>query len=657
MPRQPKPMTERELLSVLRSEKGAADSFMNSTAVADQRARTMKAYTGGKIVPNDRDRSGVNDRTVFETVEWVMPQLMEMFAGSEDVVEFNPEGPEDVGAAEQATDYLNYVMMRQNNGFLVYHDWFKDVLLQKYGVVKVFWETNRIPETFTYNNIDDEELTLLIEPDNVELLEVIQTGEVAVVGEDGQPDSRPVYSASIAVYEDRGRAKVEVTDPSRFLVRVGTEDLKDADFVGEVFDATATDLIKSGFPGEKIAQVNFDDSDSRSLIGNQVKDARHAFDDSHSGAGGTGVSHESMRTAEITEAYIRIDANGDGISELLQVFYTDSVILSMEEVDDIPYVDMNAIRIPHKLIGMSIADVVIELEEIRTVLIRGILDHMYATNNGRYAVVEGAVNMSDLLDPVPGGFVRQSAPGMVEPLQTDNLDPNTFSLLQYLDGVKEDRAGVNKVQQGVDKTALGSNVMTGAMDRAMTAAQSRIMMLARMFAETGVKELYWKLYGLVRKNQMEPEVVRLRNKFAEVRPMDWKHRSDMTVRVGVGNTSPAQKVQELVMLRDSLSMAAEAGIVQPQNVYNFMAEFAKAIGRQDWDKFITQPPENPPPPEPTIDQQIQLEEIKLKQQEQARKDREFELEQKKFEWEQIVNVAELELEDSQKRAVGLQAGK
>lgn len=655
---EPKMLTERELLSLLTQEQQAADSFINGTAVATQRAKNLRYYQDGTLGNEIEGRSQVKDRSVFETVEWIMPQLIEMFLAGDSVVKFEPQNANDIEGSEQATDYVNYVMTRRNNGFLIFHDWFKDALLEKNSTVKVYWDEDHIPRKEEYRGIDEDQLAALLEPDNVELIELEDIGVMAL--EDGKGGLREakIFNAKIAVTTLDGKVTIEVIPSDKFLVRAGTVDLSQAEYCAEIFTATKTDLLASGFDPEVVEQVSFTDNDP--YVGNQTRLARGYFDQtSHSPMANFSNAHQSMRKALVTEAYIRMDYDGDGITELRQIFHTDNTILSNREVDEIPYIDLCSIRLPHKYIGMSIGDVVRDLQEMKTMIMRGIMDHMYATINGRYEAVEGAVNMADLFDPVPGGAVRVTAPGMVKRLDTPDLDPQTFSLLQYIDQIREDRAGVNRVQQGVDKHALGSNVASGAMDTAMRAAQQRIQMLGRLFAETGVKELFYRIYSLVRKHQNQDDIVRLRDTFVPVQPYDWMDRKDMIVTVGTGNTSPQQRLAELSLIRDTMMMAGQSGanVVLPKNIYNFSVELAKSMGRQDAAKFFSEPPDQPPPPQPDIDQQIKQEQNQIKKAELALKEREQQLEEAKFEWSKLVDMAEIELEDKQERAVGLQQGK
>jgi hypothetical protein len=633
---------DREFLAILNNEKEAADSFINSNVVSESNATSLRYYQGGKLGNEVTGRSQVVARDVYETVEWIMPQLMEMFSG--DVVRIAPQGPEDVEGSDQASDYLQYVFFRRNAGFIRLYDWFKDALIFKNAIMKYEWENRSRPELHRYNALDPDEVAAIVAPENVELLEVEEL-------QDGRANIK------IARFPENGKANLKVVANENFLVREGTDELEDADYCAELFTATKSDLLSLGFDPDLVEKAKFDENTS--LTKEVIGLTRQLDTGSQLHPGTTGMGHKSMRRGQFVAAYIRIDRDEDGFAELLQVIHQEGVILSVEEVDEIPFLDIKSVRMPHKWHGMSIADAVKDLQEIRTVLVRGILDHTYMTINGRWAVVDGQVNTTDLTGPAPWGVVRQSAPGMVEPLQTPPLDASAFGLLDYLDQIREDRAGVNRIQQGVDKNAMGSNVADGALERAMRAAQQRILLLARMFAEQGVKPLFQRLYGLLRKNQMRKEVVRLRGKFVEVAPFDWKDMYDMEILVGTGNTSPKEQLFELTTIRDSMQMmlSSGAGIVSPENLYNMSVEMVKATGRKDFDRYFTQPPANPPPPQPNIDQQLEAREVAVKEKEQQLKEEEFKLEREKFEFEKLISVAEIELEDKQERAVGLQTGK
>lgn len=649
--RAPEPMDDREFLGVLKKEYEGADSFVNGSTLAEQRANGMMYYLGMPLGNEIKGRSQVVSRDVFETVEWIMPQLMEMLI-SDTAVEFEPEGQEDIDAADQATAWVNYQFMRKNPGFLILYDWIKDGLISKKGYVKSYWDRTYAPELETYQNIDEAELALLIMPDEVEVRELTQTGQKDL----GDGNKVNLYDLKVFRYKDIGCLKIENPAPEDVLVRPGTVSLVHTDYVSEVFEATRSDLLNMGFPEELVDQCHFG-ADIPGGYENVVKAARSRVDDAENRPS-MAISHSSMRKGRFVEAYIRVDRDGDGYTELLQVIHDEraSVILSVTEVDAHPYNDLDIIRIPHRHFGLSAGDIMKDLQEIKTMLTRGMLDKTYFSLNGRWAVLDEQVNLSDLTNPIPGGIVRERMPNAIRALETPGTDGSEFALMEYVDRVRERRAGVNEVQYGVDKSALGSNVAAGALDRAMKAAQARILLLARMIAETGIKPLMLRIYELGRKNQFKEEVIRLRGTFIPVKPTDWKDRADMSVTVGVGNTSPQEKLTQLGIIRDTMLMAMQAGtgIVVPKNAYNLAIEMVKATQRHDYSRFFTDPDDpnapKPPPPQPSFEEQVKLREVAVKEKKQA-------LEEKQFEWQQIVDAAEVQLEDRQNRAVGLQTGK
>jgi hypothetical protein len=642
-----KPIDDRELLQIVSQEYQAADSYINSGAIAAQRSQSMNYYMGFQLGNEVKGRSQVISRDVFETIEWIMPQLMEILV-SDTAVEFEPEGTEDIEIADQATAWCQHVLYKENDGFLLLHDWIKDGLLHKKSYAKSYWEVEKKPKLETYTDIDEEELGHLILPNNTKIVELTNKGKQDF-------GSGPVQSfdAKIATIDPKGHVCITVPAPEDILVRRGTVKLDDTDYVSEVFEATASQLRNMGFPEDVIAQVKFGQTEQ--IWRNQVRQSRNAIDDSNTSL--RTAPHNSLKTARLVETYIALDRDGDGYNEMLQVIHDESgtVILSVAEVDSHPYNDLDIIRIPHKHHGLSIGDIMADLQEIKSVLTRGILDNTYFSLNGRWAVLDEQVNLSDLTNPIPGGIVRERISGAVRPLETPKMDASTFSLMEYVDHVRERRAGVNEVQQGVDKTALGSNVASGALDRAMKASQARILLMARMIAETGIKKLMLRLYEIGRKNQIEDKIIRLRGKFVKVNPRDWKDRADMSVNVGVGNTSPQEKLTQLGIVRDTMAMAHQSGapIVVPEGAYNLAVEFVKATGRHDYGRFFVDPGDptapKPPDPGPSFDQQIAMEKNQIERDK-------LDLENRKFDWQKVVDAAEVALEDQQKRAVGIEAG-
>jgi len=395
---------------------------------------------------------------------------------------------------------------------------------------------------------------------------------------------------------------------------------------------------------------------------------RFAFDKSAEyweGWGDPTYGEDGLRTYWLHESFLRTDYDGDGITELRKVCTVGDTVLSNEEIDSIPFVSITPIKIPHKFFGLSVADLVMDLQLMKSTLMRNLMDNMYNQNFGRFAVLEGQANLDDLLTQRPGGVVRVKSPNAVMPLSTPSLEPYSFQMLEYLDGVRESRAGVSRMSQGMNENALTSHTTATAVNAVMTAAQSRVELIARNFAETGVKDLMTTIYELLHKNQDKKRVVRLRNEWVPVRPDVWRDKYDCTVSVALGSGNKDQQMMHLSQMIQFASEALKGGlpIVNAQNMYNLAATLVKAMGFQNVDDFLTNPATIPPkPPEPDPQQQLDQMEMQIKQKELEIKAADVQVKAQKIQQEAQKNavdaqlkVAELQLEREQKRAVAIGA--
>ena len=400
-------------------------------------------------------------------------------------------------------------------------------------------------------------------------------------------------------------------------------------------------------------------------IGNE-RSSRYQFDLSDdSVVWGGGEKHgadESMWEYWLHECFLRMDYDGDGIAELRKVCLVGSHILANEEIDRAPFVSLTPIKIPHKFFGMSIADLTMDLQLIKSTLMRNLMDNMYNQNFGRYAVLEGQANLDDLLTQRPGGIVRVKSPNAVMPLATPPLQNYSFQMLSYLDGVRESRSGVNSNTQGLNEDALKSHTTATAVAQVMTASQARVELIARNFAETGVKELMNVIYELVQKNQDKERVVMLNNEWVEVRPDMWRDKMDCSVSVGLGHGNRDQQLMHLSTMLNFASQAMSGGlrIVTEQNLYNMGAALIKNMGFQNVHDFLTDPEQAPP--KPNAQQDLEKAEMQLKKGELDIKIAEVQIKQQKLQMDAAeaqvdaqLKMAELQLEREQKRAVAIGA--
>ena len=646
-------ITEEELVARIRDEITDSLGYMGDT-ISQQREKAMEYYYGLPFGNEVEGRSQFVDSTVQDTIEWIKPSLMRVFASGDEMVKFSPHGPEDVKMAEQASDYVNYVFTKDNPGWEILYSWFTDALLSKNGIVKVWWEDYEKEEREEYHNLDEVSLMAIISDDDVEVIEHTETLEEGV----------PYHDLVIKRKDYDGRIKIENVPPSEFLINREAKSIPEARFVCHRVRKTLSEL-REMYPDEDIQAKELGGDEEGSMLNTEME-ARYQFDNSSVYNWGFSTDREeALEEYWLHESYLQTDYDDDGITELRKVCTVGSTVLANEEIDNIPFVSLTPVKIPHKFYGLSMADLVMDLQLMKSTLMRNLMDNMYNQNFGRYAVLEGQANLDDLLTQRPGGVVRVKSPNAVTPLSTPSLEPYTFQMLEYLDGVRESRAGVSRMSQGMNENALTSHTTATAVNAVMSAAQSRVELVARNFAETGVKDLMIRIYELLYKNQDKERMVMLRNEWVPVRPDVWKDKSDCTVSVALGNGNKDQQMMHLSQMLQFAGEAMKGGlpIVSMQNMYNLGASLVKAMGFQNVDDYLTNPEMLPPkqkeqdPAEQAklLEAQVKKEELKIKAAEVQIKAQKIQQEYQKLAVDSQLKVEELNLEREQNRAVAIGA--
>ena len=620
-----KKMTKDELASQLSGEIESASGNFN-TELSAQREQSMKYYLGEPFGNEIEGRSEIVTTDVRDTIEYIMPSLMRIFTTHNNVAEFEPQGPEDVEMAQQATDYVNYVFNKQNNGFKILYDVFKDALISKTGIVKHFWEEKEEISTENYENLTEMEYQSILANDD---LEVIQHTEIVVmkqqVDDYGNLVSPKIVEHDVKVKKTKkdGQVRIVSVPPEEFLVSRRATSIEDASFVCHRVKKSVSDLILEGY--SKSIVDDLPTYTHNNAEWNEERQARFSYDeDSVPADEGKGPS----RKVWLEECYIHIDYDGDGIAELRKITKSGDVILDNEEIDSIPFSTICPLPIPHKFHGMSIADTVEDIQLIKSTIMRNLLDNMYLTNNARYAVLAGQVELDDLLSSKPGGIVRMRAPGAVTALPTPQIQPYAFQMVQYLDGIREERSGVSKMTQGLNPDVLTSHVTSGAISAATESSMQRIELIARMFAETGIKDLFRNIYALVQRYEDRKKIAYLNGRFVPIDVSKWKEKLNCTVNVGVGSGSQTAKTQTMGSIMQIIQGLIQNGgmgsLVTPQNIYNAVSEFITQSGYKNADQFISNPQMMPPkpPPEPTLEEkveqrkaQVELQKLQLQAQE------------------------------------------
>jgi hypothetical protein len=600
-------MDEGQIKGILEAEIDNSIGYIE-TETTEERRRALDYYLRNPYGNEVEGRSQIVTGEVAEAIDGALPQLIRVFTTTEDIVYFEPKTANDEESAKQATDYCNWVFYRENEGLLILHNWFKDALLQKVGVVKSYWDAKEDVTKEKYQSLTEDEMALLLSDESLEV--VRQSVEMVPAGVDmmGMPIEAPSYSVTVKRINKYGCVKIENVPPEEFLISKAARNIEDAPFVAHRKLMQRSELIALGYDKDTVDELpSYDDLSfsperiARFNEGEQPDEAQSL--------------DPAMQTVEVYECYIRIDEDEDGIAELHRIVYCGSEILEDEECDYIPFHSICPIPIPHKFFGQSLADRTMDIQLIKSTITRQSLDNLYLTNNNRVGAVDGQVNLDDLLNATPGGIVRMKNPNALVPLQVQSTFGQAMPMLEYMDSVQAKRTGVNDAQQGMDPDVL-SNVTAAAVAAMMKSNSGKLELIARIFAETGVKSLFKGILYLLGKYQDKAKIVRMRGKYVQFDPRTWSNEYDVSVNVGLGSGDRDQKLTMLQMV-----LAKQEQIIQqygPANPLvtvgqyrNTLARFIEAAGFKDATAFMNEiTPEmdaqlsQPKPPSPDAQAEV-----------------------------------------------------
>lgn len=592
---------ERSLISALERAERAS---VGADEIEQERSLAIEYYNGDmRDMPVEIDgRSKFVSRDVADTIHWIMPSLMRIFTAGDEVVAFDPVGPEDVQKAEQETDYINHVATNQNNSFEYFHNWFHDALLEKVGYVLAYWQEEEEVVEEVYQGQTLDSITLLLDDGDIEVVE--QT--VSFV----DPSGEEYYDVKVRRTEKGGCIVIDNVSPDAVRVSNSHDSicLHDSPFVQYECKKTISDLREMGFDVDNDISDGGDDE-------TQTDELREYYstgtDDEEAEA-----ADPSMREVTLKTAWIRMDYDEDGIAELRRVMRVGKTVLSNEVSEMVQMAAITPMMRSHQHVGMSVADLVMDIQRLKTAMIRGVIDNVALANNGRHAINADRVNLDDMLVSRPGGVVRVDGDpmGAIMPLQHPLAAPAILGVIEYADTIKENRTGVTRYNQGIDANSL--NKTATGISQIMGAAQQRIDLIARTFAETGVKDLFRIVHALSLKHMRKPQMVQLRNKWVPIDPSQWKKRTDMTVSVGLGTGTKESQQQSLMLILQAQKEALQIGIAQPKNIYHALTKLTQLAGFKDIENFWTDPETLKPPepkPDPLIEKAKMDNETKLKQ--------------------------------------------
>ena len=613
-------LSDPKLRSLLSNQIENALGYLGGN-LSESRRKSLEYYLGDKLGTEIDGRSQVVSTDVADTIESILPNLLRVFTASDKVVRCEPVTAEDVPLAEQATAYLNHVFYKDNNGFQLLYNFFKDALIEKNGFLKIYYDESEKVEFETYKNLSKAEKDALMDSkDEIEIVEEEEMEDESAKeefeklleqyearGVDTAQVQEPdftLYNCKIKRTNKTGKIKIESVPPEEFLIDRNAKSIDDADFVSHKVLMSRSDLVAMGYDEEDVASLPTSDED----IYNTEEIVRQRNIDEYPIDNATDSSTEKVL---IYESYIKYDYDEDGIAELRKIISAGqdgSMVLENMPCDNIPFVTITPIPMPHRFYGRSISELVEDIQLMKSTVMRQLLDNMYLTNNNRVAIMDGMVNMDDLLTTRPGGVVRtKQPPGQVmQPLQAQPISQQAFPMLSYLDSVREARTGITKSAQGLDADTLNSKTATG-VNTLMTQTQMRSELIARIFAETGVKDLFRKIFELMVKYQDKERIIMLNNQYIPVRPTEWKDKFNISIVVGLGTGS---KEQQIVLLNNILERQIQAfqlqggkemPMVTLKNIYNTLSKVIENAGLKNVDSYFVNPDigkQMMPPPAP-----------------------------------------------------------
>jgi hypothetical protein len=575
-------METNDLKSILQAEIDDSIGYIESETV-EQRKQALEAYLRQPYGNEVEGKSQIVTGEVAEAIDGALPSLVRIFTGSDNIVVFEPQGPRDEASAKQATDYCNWVFNRDNEGVAILHDWFKDALLQKNGIVKAFWEDKEDVIKERYFDLSNDELAMLMSDESMEIVEQ-DTTEFPIFDPNGQPVIDPMgapvmgstHNVVVQKKKKSGKVTIENVPPEEFLISKKARTIADSPFVAHRQMLTRSTLIAMGFNKKQVESLQMGDA----LAYTPERVARYPAGEQPYQVQ---TDDPSMQEIEVFECYVKTDIDGKGISSLVQVFYARNEILEdekgkeiIEETDYVPFHSICPIPIPHKFFGNSLADRTTDIQLIKTTITRQMLDNLYLTNNARVVAVEGQVNLDDLLTSTAGGVIRAKSPNAVQQLVVQNVASQAFPMLQYLDTVQSKRTGVSDASQGLDPSIL-QNVTAAAVASMQQAGAGKIELIARIFAETGVKSLFKGILHLLCKYQDKARLVRMRGEFVEFDPRTWANQYDVSINVGLG---AGNRQEQMAMLSMVLAKQEQLiGQYGPANPYVSPAQYRGTLGR------------------------------------------------------------------------------
>lgn len=623
-------MTEADLLRFLDEEAQQAYHFTEGE-IASDRVRSQRAYMREPYGTEEEGRSGVVASDVFDAVEGILPDLIEVFTGSDKAVVFEPVGPEDEESAEQVTNACNYVFYKQNNGFLILYSAIKDGLMLKTGGVKWYYEKKRTPIFTRYRNVDEMQLAVFLTSNpKAEVVdkEVVNptpeeqmhhqamVQEAAMMGYEA-PLMPVRYDVKIKTVEEKGCVRVVALPPDELHVsrRHDSILLDECPYVAHIVEKTLSDVHQMGY------KVTLEDLKAAQ---NEEHTAEHEYRDNQRG-GKWGWWQEdneldpAMVRGYLREEYVLVDFDGDGIAERRRILRLGQLVLENKECSHVPIAAWTPYILTHQFNGLSVADLVEDFQRIHTEIWRAQLDNLALANNQETVVLTDSqgnpqADIDDLLNRRPGGIMRERIAGAIRPYQQRWQGIEAMPMLEMMRQDKESRTGYSPSIPGLDANALNKTAME--VSKTANERQKRSKLMARIVAETLVAPMFKGIFKTLTDYGMEKISYRLNGKFVQYDPQEWRDQYDLSINVGIGTGDEMQQSIFLQQMAQAQAVVAQSPygqlLLTPKNIYNTQSRLVENAGFKSAGEFWTDPGEQKvQPPQAPPDPKLQIKQMEL----------------------------------------------
>ena len=577
-------MTDDEVQDIASDAINSATSFVESE-ISQDRIKSQRYFEGEVDIGQEDGRSKIVATKVRDTIRAIKPSLMRVFLSSENPVEFVPTSQEDVASAEQATKYAHW-KFQQLDGYKLLNDAIHDALVKKTGILKIWWQDNTEAVIHSYSNVTDEELSAIVNDDDVTVLEHTTQMDMGL-DETGMEVERPMHNLKVSHEKTTGELKIEGVPPEEFLVDRNAKSVSDAYIVAHKTEMRVSDLVAMGYDFEQVSELSGLSSDSTYTDTEQFERMGYEQEDEEN------ISDVSMKQVQVTEAYMKMDKEGTGVAIMYRILMAggENEVLECEPYGEVPFAVFEVDPEPHTFFGRSVADLIMNDQDSSTAMLRGMMDNVALTNSPRQGYVQGQVNVDDLMNNEIGGLVRMKSPAALVDIATPFVAGQVLTAMQYLDMAIEGKTGVTKASMGLDPDALQNTSATAARLQAQQGS-AQIEVMARNIAEGGMKRLFKLMLELLVENSCEETMMRLNGQFQPIDPRVWNTGMDMTVNVGVGT---GQEGERHVALTQALQIQMQIwtqygsgnGMVTMTGIRNTLGDMLALQGIRNVDRYFS----------------------------------------------------------------------